>query len=126
MDTILSGKAYWSYDYELMERDTSADIFFSMNSIIFHKHSGKIVLTNESLTITGEDGLKVALDDITQIYLGFDDVFPSSLVRGAGLFWQPLRISLRNRQVFYLVIDYNFFDSNNHRWFNALKEILSE
>ncbi|MDB5281084.1 MAG: hypothetical protein JWO06_159, partial [Bacteroidota bacterium] len=41
MNTILAGKVLWSYDYELLERDTSNDFSFHFG-IPFHKHAGEI------------------------------------------------------------------------------------
>ena len=126
MEALLTGKALWSHDYEVAERDTADDIVLHMMSLPFHRHSGAIVLTDESLAIAGEEELKIFLDEISQIYLGFDEIFPAAMVRSFGMFWQPLRITLKNRQSFYLIIDYNLLDTNNHHWFNALQQLLSE
>ena len=126
MDIILSGKVFWSYDYELLEREVSSDMIFSFMSLPFYRHTGKIELTNDALIITGADELKILFEEITQVYMGFDEIFSSTLVKNFGLFWQPLRITLQNRQNFYLVIDYGIFGAKNKLWFNALQQLLSD
>lgn len=126
MNTILAGKVFWSYDYEVLQRDSFNDIgalFSGINP--FHRHAGEIVLTDDRIIITGEDELAIPLGNIDQIYLGFDETFPRLLVKNFGLFWQPLRLNLKSGQKLYLIIDYNMLGAKNHYWFNTLKEMLS-
>jgi hypothetical protein len=122
----MEGKALWSYDYELLQRDASNDFAYHFG-IPFHQHAGEIVLTDETLTISGDEKLSVPLSHITQIALGFDDNFPDTLVKNFGLFWQPLRIMLRTNESIYLIIDYNIIlGPKNKFWFESLKKILSD
>ncbi|HEX8376492.1 MAG TPA: hypothetical protein VF602_01655, partial [Pedobacter sp.] len=61
-----------------------------------------------------------------QIYLGFDETFPRTLVKNLGLFWQPLRLSLSNGLHLYLIIDFNMLGAKNHLWFKGLKKMLAD
>jgi hypothetical protein len=126
MNAILTGKVLYSYQHELLERDSFADLgahFSGVNP--FHKHAGEIALTADKLFISGDEELHISLSTIEQIYLGFDEAFPRTLVKNMGLFWQPLRLSLSDGNKLYLIIDYNMLASNNQLWFDGLKELLS-
>ena len=126
MDILLTGRVFWCYDYEVSARDTSND-FAVHFGVPFHTHEGEITLTDEALVIEGDEDLRISLGQITQVALGFDESFPSTLVKNFGLFWQPLRLSLRSNENIYLIIDYNLLlGPKNHRWFIALKELLSD
>ncbi len=126
MDPILKAKVFWSYDYELMERDPTGDLAYHFG-IPFHRHVGEITLTEEALIIIGDEELNISLSLIVQIALGFDENFPATLVKNFGLVWQPLRITLQTGENIYLIIDYNILlGPNNGHWFNALKQILSQ
>jgi hypothetical protein len=124
--TILTGAVLWSYDYEVLNRNLTANIKAQLSGFKpFHRHQGNITLTTESVIINGDEDLQIPLGSLNQISLGFDETFPKTLVRNMGLFWQPLRISLSNGQKFYMIIDYNFFGTRNQYWFDTLKKLLS-
>jgi hypothetical protein len=126
MRKILTGTVLWSYDYEVLNRNVTDNIKGQVSGFKpFHRHKGTITLTTESIIINGDECLQIPLSSLNQIYLGFDETFPRTLVRNMGLFWQPLRISLSNGQKFYMIIDYNFFGTRNRSWFGTLKELLS-
>lgn len=127
MNVILTGQVLYSYEHELMERDSLADLGAHFSGVgPFHKHAGAIALTADKLFISGDEDLQIPLVTIEQIYLGFDEAFPRTLVKNMGLFWQPLRLSLSNGNKLYLVIDYNILGAINQLWFDGLKEMLSE
>ncbi|MDB5283059.1 MAG: hypothetical protein JWO06_2134, partial [Bacteroidota bacterium] len=74
-----------------------------------------------------EDELTIPFPSIEEIALGFDENFPNTLVKNLGLFWQPLRITLRTGENIYLIIDFNLLlGPKNQFWFKALKEMLSD
>jgi len=127
MNAILTGQVLYSYQNELLERDSFADLGAHFSGVgPFHKHAGEITLSVERLFINGDEDLQIRLGAIEQIYLGFDDAFPRTLVKNMGLFWQPLRLSLSNGNKLYLIIDYNILGANNQLWFNGIKKLLSD
>lgn len=127
MKPLLAGKVLWSYDYELAQRDSLNDFAAHFSGVKpFHVHAGEITLTDNQLIIIGDEDLKIHLGSLEQIFLGFDDVFPRSLVKNFGLFWQPLRLTLSGGRGLYLIIDYNMLGSKNHQWFRELKEMLAD
>ncbi|WP_411275242.1 hypothetical protein [Daejeonella sp.] len=126
MNAILTGQVFYSYQHELLKRDSFADLRAHFSGIApFHKHEGEIALSDEKIFISGDENLQIPLTSIDQIYLGFDEAFPRTLVKNMGLFWQPLRLSLSNGNILYLIVDYNVLGANNQLWFNELKELLS-
>ena len=127
MNEILSGQVLYSYYKELLERDSLADLGAHFSGFgPFHRHAGDISLTADNIFIRGDENLQIRLASIEQIYMGFDEAFPRSLVKNMGLFWQPLRLSLSNGNKLYLIIDYNMLGANNQLWFDTIKEIVGE
>jgi hypothetical protein len=126
MEPIITGHVLWSYDHEVLNRDFFHELGAHFSGVRpFHRHNGEIALTNAKLAIIGDVDLDIPLNTLQQIYLGFDAVFPRSLAKNFGLFWQPLRLSLSNGQHLYLLIDYNLWGTKNQLWFNGIQEILS-
>jgi hypothetical protein len=131
---LLQGTAKWSYDYEMAEFTETQKALASMTSFVppLHRHEGNIALTNSEIIIesVGDDGedLSIQLNTLKQIYLGFDDVFPATSVKGLGLFWQPLRIeyyiSAVETQSIYLIIDFNGIYTHDKDWFKTLTQML--
>jgi hypothetical protein len=79
--------------------------------------------------IDGYNYLNIPLDQLDQIYLGFDEVYKRSLVKNGGIFWQPLRLRYRvgdEYNTVYLIIDHSFWGTNNQLWFDTIKQLLSE
>ena len=125
MKTILSGKVLWSFDYEIENRPKNQDLAFQFSFVKpFHRHSGIITLDQTSIQIKGDEDLVLPLSHLAQLYLGFDENFTPILSKNVGLFWQPLRLTTEEGQHIYVIIDYNFFTSNNKKWFQKLKELL--
>jgi hypothetical protein len=126
MKPIASGKVFWSYDYELAQRNPATDYVKHFSGMKpFHYHEADITLTTDRIAIRGDLHLDIPVHSLDQLYLGFDDLFPRSLSKNFGLFWQPLRITLANRERLYLIIDYNFIGSKNKTWYNLIKGLLS-
>lgn len=126
MESILNGHVLWSFDYEVLNRDFLHVLGAHFSGVKpFHAHTGQIALTNECILITGDKNLEIPLRNLQEIFLGFDETFPPYLLKNFGLFWQPLRLKLKDGEQLYLVIDYNMFGAKNQLWFNALTQMLS-
>lgn len=129
MQILQIGKVLWSYDHEIagctLVNETGT--LFSVTPPLHHRE-GEIILTTSTLTIDGYNYLNIPLDQLDQIYLGFDDVYKRSLVKNNGIFWQPLRIRYKvadGYNTVYLVIDHSFWGTKNQLWFDTLKQLLS-
>jgi len=126
MKALLSGSVLWSFDAEVKLRNRNNDISFHVSGVRpFHCHIGEIHLTENSICLTGEDELVIPLEHLSQLYLGFDDIYTPSLSKNLGLFWQPLRLTMDDERLIYLIIDYNFLGSKNKMWFDNLTKMLS-
>ncbi len=126
MRTILTGDALWCLDVEILDRDRANDFAFHISGVLpFHRHRGEISLNERSLTIVGGDILEILLEDLTELYLGFDEIYTRSLSKNFGMFWEPLRITMNKEQSIYLVIDYSLMGGNSKIWFNQLKQMLA-
>ena len=131
---LLQGTAKWSYDYEMAEFTATQKVLTGMTSFVppLHRHEGNIALTNSEIIIEGidddDEDLTIQLDQLKQIYLGFDDIFPATSVKSFGFLWQPLRIeyytSAAETQSIYLIIDYNGLYTHDKDWYNTLTQIL--
>ncbi|HEY4194888.1 MAG TPA: hypothetical protein VGM63_05100 [Mucilaginibacter sp.] len=131
MNILMNGHVLWSYADELAGSGLGEEIsaLFSMVKPLHH-HEGEIALTDSSLIINGDIDLNIPLGNLSQLYLGFDEVFKATYARNVGLFWQPLRVSYHDQdtvKTVYLIIDHNFIGTaKDQQWFDALREILSE
>ncbi len=131
---LLQGTAKWSYDYEMAEFSEMQKAMAAMTSFVppLHRHKGNIALTNSEIIIEGvgddDEDLSIQLNQLKQIYLGFDDVFPVTAVKSLGLFWQPLRIeyytSAVETQAIYLIIDFNGVYTHDKDWYKTLTQML--
>jgi len=131
---LLQGTAKWSYDYEMAEFTATQKALTAMTSFVppLHRHEGNIALTNSEIIIEGisddDEDLTIQLSQLKQIYLGFDDIFPASLVKSFGFLWQPLRIeyytSAVEAQSIYVIIDYNGLYTHDKDWYNTLTQML--
>jgi hypothetical protein len=126
MEVVLQGNVLWSYAHQIKERNTLNDLAYQFSGIRpYHDNSGVITLTEAAIIISGSENLQIPLSNISQLYLGFDDVYVVSLAKNLGLFWKPMRITLYNHEVIYFIIDYNFLQAKNKKWFESLKVLLS-
>ena len=127
---LLTGKVLWCYDNELQQANL-ADEFIGMMSFTMplHYHEGEIVLTNNAIIINGDADLRIPLDNLQQLYMGFDDQYRRTFVKNGGLFWQPLKISYADNSQMrsvYLIIDFSWFGVHNQLWFETLKTMFNE
>ena len=125
MKTNLTGKVLWSFDHEIQVRNKNQDFAFHFSfAQPFHCHSGSISIEEFSIQIKGDYELLLPLSELSQLYLGFDENYTAILAKNFGLLWQPLRLTTIDEQQIYLIIDYNFFTTNNKNWFESLQQIL--
>ncbi|MFD1257502.1 hypothetical protein ACFQ3S_11910 [Mucilaginibacter terrae] len=127
---LLTGKVLWCYDNELQQANL-ADEFRGMMSFTMplHYHVGEITLTDNSIVINGDADLRIPLDNLQQLYMGFDDQYRRTFAKNGGLFWQPLKLSYAdNAQMrsVYLIIDLDWFSVKNKLWFETLKAMFNE
>ncbi|WP_316814306.1 hypothetical protein [Pedobacter heparinus] len=129
---ILSGRVLWLSDSDFLDFslvDKIGVLFTGVKPL--HKLKGNAVLTTDRIVLIAdtEDELSINLKDITQLYMGFDEIYKPAYVKNFGTFWQPLRITYCGtdsvEKKIYLVIDHNFLSSGNQTWFNCLTEMLS-
>lgn len=127
---LQSGNVLWVFDYDFPDFSLLAKVsvlFSGVNPL--HTGAGMISLTHDHISLESDDSeLIIPLKDITQIYMGFDDVYKAMYVKSLGTFWQPLRIIYTQKQetvTIYLVIDLNYLSSSNSAWFGLLKEMLA-
>jgi hypothetical protein len=127
---LQSGTVLWVFDHDFPNFSMLAKVgilFSGVNPL--HTGAGTISLTPDQLKLISADcELIIPLKDITQIYMGFDEVYKAMYVKSLGTFWQPLRIIYTQDEetmVIYLVIDLDYLSSSNAAWFELLKEMLS-
>jgi len=126
MDPILSGRVLWSFDREVTSRNMGNDIGFHFSGVLpFHCHEGEIFLTEHEIRLVGDDEMLVPLEELTELYHGFDDIYTPTLSKNFGMFWKPLRLSLYGGAVLYLIIDYNLLGTKNKSWFDTLTNMFA-
>lgn len=127
MENILyTGTVYWAFDYEIEEMHQGERYFIRHLSFSapLSRHQGNFYLTDNSIILESAAGnITIRLSEITQLYLGFDEIYSANSVKNFGLSWQPLRIIFKDDQVIYLVIDYRYGFTANNQIFALLKEI---
>ncbi|MBB2150361.1 hypothetical protein [Pedobacter gandavensis] len=126
---LLSGNVKWSTAAEVLHRNTIDQVGVHFSGVgPFHCHSGQITLTEKAIYLSGDVDLSFDLGDLEQLYIGFDDVFPRTLVKNFGMTAQPLRFQVgAGIGALYLFIDYNMMAfTNNTLWFNSIKSMLEQ
>lgn len=127
---IKTGNVLW-----LSDDDFSKFSFLDYTGVLFsgvkplHTKEGTIALMSDRIVLaTDSDETIIYLKDISQVYLGFDDLYKRVYAKNFGAFWQPLRLTFgsdTNVANIYLVIDFNFMSTTNQLWFDSLKDMLS-
>lgn len=128
-NVLLSGSVKWSTEEEVLHRDEIGQMGVHFSGAgPFHCHAGQITLTEKALYIEGDVDLSFNLGELEQLFIGFDEVFPRTLVKNFGMTAQPMRLQVgAGIGVLYLFIDYNMMAlTNNSLWFNSIRSILSE
>jgi hypothetical protein len=123
---LYQGTVYWSFVHEIEDMGIGERFFVRHVSFSapLSKHQGVFYLSDRSIILESEDQkVTIPLSKITQLYLGFDEVFSGSSVKNFGMFWQPLRIVYNDDEVIYLIIDYKYGFAANKQIFQLLKEI---
>jgi hypothetical protein len=126
MDLILKGEVLWSTLQEVQAADTM-DLLASQFSGVnpFNRHRGQIVLTPTGMIIRGDTNVDISLSELTQLSVGYDDVFHRGLTKNFGITWQPLRVCMRDGSVYYMIIDYRLGFCRNQLWYDTLKQMYS-
>jgi hypothetical protein len=130
MEPLFEAGVYWSYDYELESKSGINQIAAQFSGIPpIHEHAGDLYVSNAGIRIEGDSELQIALTDIEQLYLGFDEIYSRNFIKNFGAFCQPLRISSSNgftRSTIYLIAGYNFSTcSPTKNLFELLQSLLS-
>lgn len=130
MHHLLESTVLWSYDHELKLKTGLNNIAAMFSGVPpIHNHEGHLLLTEQSIIITGDSDIIISLNDIEQIYVGFDENYRRNFVKNFGAFCQPLRIKANNGisvTTIYLILDYTYFSNGkNQTLFNMLQELLS-
>lgn len=119
------GNVYWAYDHEIAEMNYAERYFIRHLSFSppLSKHQGNFSLTDHAMVLEAEEEkVTINLSTVTQLYLGFDDVYSSASAKNFGMFWKPLRIEFEE-SVTYIVVDYKFGFTANNQIFELLKEL---
>ncbi len=99
-----------------------------------HRYEGNITLSDEKIVFDGKDiktkndsAIEINKIDVTDVYLGFDDVFRRREDRSLGISFQPLRIVFSKDEkeyILYLIIDFNRLlrATKNEEWYEELKK----
>ena len=133
-ELILQGNVMWSYDHEVQDYTAVQKVVSGLSGIggPLHNHDGLITLTDQAIVIQSpeDEDLLIPLSSLTQLYHGFDDVYTRYSVKNAGMFWQPLRVKFVQDNsgpvTLYLIIDYLFFYSQNHKWYDQITSMLQQ
>ena len=124
-----TAQAYWIFRDEFNNL-SYFDSFRGMFSgaVPIHSGFGSLSLNNSEISLESEEILfTLPLQAITEIYLGFDDLYTSNYVKNFGLFWSPLRITFIDEKIdnsLYIVTDFDHFTTQNEKWYKLLTGIL--
>lgn len=99
-----------------------------------HRYEGNLTLSDEKIMFDGKDtktknhtAIEINKTEVTNLYLGFDDVFRRGEDRSLGIGFQPLRIIFskdEKERTLYLIIDFNRLlrTTKNQEWYEELKK----
>jgi hypothetical protein len=135
MMEIKKGKVLMAYKEDIKHRGF-LDWMKAHTSFVkpLHRYEGNIILSHEKIMFDGKDtktkndyAIEINKMDVTDIYLGFDDVFKRGEDRSLGISFQPLRIIFSKDEkeyILYLIIDFNRLlrASKNKEWYEELKK----
>jgi hypothetical protein len=135
MMEIKKGKVLMAYKEDIKHRGF-LDWLKAHTSFVkpLHRYEGNITLSDEKIVFDGKDiktkndyAIEINKIDVTDIYLGFDDVFKRGEDRSLGISFQPLRIVFSKDEkeyILYLIIDFNRLlrATKNKEWYEELKK----
>lgn len=126
MKLILQGHVLWCFEAEVKSRGILDAIGGHVSGVLpFHHHKGEIALTSQSILLSGESEMELPLLQVKAVFLGFDDAYPNTIVKNFGATWSPLRLTLQDDTILYLIIDYRMGVTSNPIWFETLKNLLT-
>ncbi|MFT4093168.1 MAG: hypothetical protein QM640_05975 [Niabella sp.] len=124
---ILKGMALWSYDHEILNA-ASWQKYSGQLGVSFHRHRGKIYLTDIAIVIDGANFLQIALSSLREIYLGCDEIYQPGYLKNFGLWTKPLRlqyyVGTAAVSQIYLMINQGIVNKNPI-WYDAIVSMLS-
>jgi hypothetical protein len=126
-------KALVSFEQDILERGL---LSWLRNHTSFvtpsHRYEGNISLRENTMVLQGRDKqtnadwyLEVVKEEITDVFLGFDDVYRKREERSMGIAFQPLRVRFTKsgeEHSMYLLIDVNRWTRGNRNgeWFERI------
>lgn len=99
-----------------------------------HRYNGNIILSDDKIMFDGSDNktkedhaIEINKTEVTDIYLGFDDVFMRREDRSVGISFLPLRIKFtkeKKEYIMYLITDFKraLRTTKNKEWYEELKK----
>lgn len=130
MKLVFKTNVLWSSANELGQKNQFDQIAAQFSGTApIHNHQGELRMTDNQIFIEGDTMLTINLNDIVQIYHGFDELYKPNFIKNLGLFCQPLRIQYNERYsdyTVYLIVGYSFFGcADGKTLFNILLDRLS-
>lgn len=101
-----------------------------------HRYDGVFTLERDRMFFNGRDvktdkdfSIDISKNDVTDVNLGFDEIFKRSEDRGMGIGFVPLRIGFKRNgkeDAIYLITEFNRTKrtSENDLWFERIRKWL--
>ena len=131
---IVQGRALVSFEPDFLERGLGSWLRNHTSFVMpSHRYEADISLHEDRISLQGRDKktntnwfLEIQKKDITDVYMGFDDVYRQREDRSMGISFQPLRIRFTKNgedHAMYLLIDVNRWTrrNKNGEWFNQIE-----
>lgn len=128
------GRALVSFEQDLLGRGLGSWLRNHTSFVMpSHRYVADISLKENSILLQGRDKqtdtdwlLEIGRNEITDVFLGFDEVYKQRDEKSMGISYRPLRIRFikgGEDLAMYLLIDVNRWTrgNNNGEWFNAIK-----
>jgi len=129
------GKALMAYEDDIKKRNIM-DWIKAHTSFArpLHRYDGELELWDEKIVFRGKDtktkdnySLDVGRKEITDVHLGFDDVFKRMEDRSVGISFLPLRIRFSKggyEQCMYLIMDFRRASrrTTNKEWYELIQK----
>jgi len=124
---LFESKALWIHDYEIsaMSYDERFTIRHFSSVPPLSKHDGFIRLSETEIVLEGDEDRIIPLASVTELYHGFDELYPASSVKNFGAFWKPLRIKHGYGNCTYFILNHGLFGTSNAHFLDLLKDLLS-
>jgi len=136
MVVIKKDKALMAYKEDIEHRGV-IDWLKAHTSFVkpLHRYEGEVTLSDDKIMFHGKDTktknnnytIEIDKKDVTDVYLGFDDVFKRGEDRSLGISFQPLRINFlkaKKESTLYLIIRFSQLlrTTKNKEWYEEMKK----